>query len=468
MGGACKRAYFGKNAMRLPPGYSHLTGIGGGAFSTVYRAWQKKLDRYVACKVIPLSHASRARAVEHEVRTLAAVRLSCVPAVFDVVRGGRQITVVMEWVSGVPLSVLADFRLSTSTRSAIATGLVHALSRLHGAGVIHRDLKPSNVIATPDRGVMLVDFGFSHIDTGNAAVVQNPLQGTPAFMAPELWSGNTAIDYKKTDLFALGVLLKDLLGPDYPAAAMPLLAADPALRPLDGTAFERDWIAAMQPVVPEGVIGELRAATAEYTAGLLFTGARELYRRYRREEAYTLLTESLEAWPDNAEALDFLQSGFSRPGRTLGRRRIAVWGAAAGVALAALSGGFIVGRHSLPQVAAGVEMAAAAAAGGRGERVRVESGYRDFVRERLALRDIAVADGLAGRLSIALPEEKGTLTIDGIPVAIDDGHGFSGMLPAGTHRIEWMDGARSRVAGETVEVLPFCIKKISLQRFTGE
>ena len=113
-------------------------------------------------------------------------------------------------------------------------------------------------------------------------------------------------------------------------------------------------------------------------------------------------------------------------------------------------------------------MVVADMAGGRNERVRVETGYRNFNRERIALRDIAAADGLVGRVSVAVPEGAGTLTIDGVPAALGNAHDFSGILPAGTHRFEWVDASRICAAGETVELLPFCIKKISLRRFTNE
>lgn len=456
--------------MKLPPGYSHQTRIGAGAYSTVYRAWQRSLDRYVACKLIPTGRAGGAVAVEKEARMLASLHLPCVPAIYDIRRSGGRVTIVMEWIGGVPLSALADYRIGAGTRLHIAGGLVQALSRLHTAGVVHRDLKPANVIATSDRGVVLVDFGFSNTERTITAAARNAVQGTPAFMAPELWSGDSGpVDYKKADLYSLGMLLKELLGEDMPEAVAPLLATDPEFRSSDGAAFERVWNAMIQPAASREVTSELLEATAEYTARLLFAGARELHARHRTQEAYTLLTESLEAWPDNVEALDFLQSRFSRPRPEGGGRRTLLWGAGACVVTAAIAGAFVAGKHSsMPRGGAGEQLLFDDIER-RGRGLPVLSGeHRGRDRERVELRDVAVTGGLSGSVTVVVPDARGTLTIDGNPVAPDEGCSFTATLADGRHRIEWFDPIRRRSGGETVDVLPFCSKTISLQRFTDE
>lgn len=297
--------------MIIPNGYSHPVNIGKGSFSSVYRVYQKKLTRHVVLKIIPLKHESCTTIIEKEVRTLGSMRLPCVPHIYDIRRSGSQIIIVMEWIYGIPLSILSQHTISVSTRMSLAGDIINALATIHSAGIVHRDVKPDNIIITPDRGVVFVDFRFSVSDIINSDKSQYILQGTPAYMAPELWIDNEVINYYKTDLYSLGILLKDLLGNSLPDIAHSLFNTNPSLRPQNCTSFEQDWLKLTFPMNTDSVRAEVSYAVADFTANLLFESVHELYEKNRKEEAYSLLTESLDIWPDNPAALDFLQHRFS-------------------------------------------------------------------------------------------------------------------------------------------------------------
>ena len=452
--------------MNIPREFTHPVAIGRGSFSGVYRVYQPKLERYVVLKIIPLKEARDADGIEKEARVLASMCLPCVPHIYDVIRFRRQVIIVMEWIHGIPLAVLMKRSLASDISAALASAVISAVVLLHNNNIVHRDLKPENILFTSDNRVFLVDFGFSfttNVHNAPAGVIQ----GTPSYMAPELWSCRDAIDYKKADLYALGMVLRSLLGEKLPPVAAVLTSNDPVNRPQDCALFEKTW-RALDPANANNdtVSASLGPAVEEYMAHLLLKGARELNAKNKREEAYAILTESLEAWPDNPEALDFLQSKFSTPARATGNKRvmlgIAVVLAFVITCLAAYllgmrsssSGGYISTRSQIFDT--------------EDNRLRLLKLSHPDHRQQpatLVLRDNTGGADLTGTLIVALPKGAGSLFIDKKPAACPVGKSVTATLCAGAHRIEWVDSARMRTAGETIGLLPFETKTISLVRF---
>jgi serine/threonine protein kinase len=120
---------------------------------------------------------------------------------------------LMEKVRGEPLSELVGQPMEVPRFLELATSLVSTLAEIHRHGVIHKDIKPSNIIAEPEGGARLLDFGLAtlqkveHLD----AVPTHLIEGTLAYMSPEQTGRmNRQVDYR-TDFYSLGVTFYELL-----------------------------------------------------------------------------------------------------------------------------------------------------------------------------------------------------------------------------------------------------------------
>jgi predicted Ser/Thr protein kinase len=450
--------------MNIPSEFSHQVRIGSGSFSTVYRAYQRKLERHVVLKVLPSTRVEETGKIEKEAHVLASLRLPCVPHIYDVVRFKKKVMMVMEWVRGIPLDRLMERTMTAGVSTALASALINGLTLLHDNKITHGDLKPENIMVTPDGRIFFVDFGFSSLQrvVGSSSGV---IQGTPSYMAPELWSCPDALDCKKVDLYALGIILRNLLGNELPPMAAELTANDPADRPRDCASFEKTWDMLSLPAADAEILRSIvGSAVEEYTARLLLTGARDLYGKGRSEEAYMLLTESLEAWPDNDEALDYLQNKFSTPIRTPGKKRMAL--ATASVALtAALAAAYFLGMHASPSRVYARDMPVRSEEGGRFSLLIGPHPVRQQPSLPVALREIPGGMNFTATIVVAGIAGNGSLFVDGDPVMIGRERLIAIAIPAGTHRVEWRDSTAERRYGETVEVMPFEKKTVSLARF---
>ena len=130
----------------------------------VYRARDTRLDRRVAIKVLPETHASDAEfrsRFEQEARSIAALNHPHICTVYDVGRHQGSDYIVMELIEGTTLAErLARQRLGVEEALNYGIQIASALERAHRAGIVHRDLKPGNVMVTK-AGVKLVDFGLA-------------------------------------------------------------------------------------------------------------------------------------------------------------------------------------------------------------------------------------------------------------------------------------------------------------------
>jgi len=192
-----------------------LERIGRGAFGAVYRAWDSRLDREVALKLLPAPRAldDRSSTIIEEGRLLARVRHANVVTIHGAERIGDQIGLWMELVRGQTLEQLLQRGRTFSAADTIAIGLelCGAVSAVHAAGLLHRDIKAHNVTRADDGRVVLMDFGAGReVDDSSSS----DLTGTPLYLAPEVFRGETAT--VQSDLYCLGVLLYHLLTGKYP------------------------------------------------------------------------------------------------------------------------------------------------------------------------------------------------------------------------------------------------------------
>jgi len=177
--------------------YRPLRRLGEGGFGFVDLCHDEHLNRVVALKCLhEAGDDELRRRFLQEARVTAQLRHPNVVDVLDFgVADERWPYITYEFVDGPTLHDLAH-GADTPAPSTVAfwgRQLAEALSCAHAGGVVHRDVKPQNVLVRPDGGVVLVDFGIARTtDQGTQLTATGILVGTPAFMAPELFTGARA------------------------------------------------------------------------------------------------------------------------------------------------------------------------------------------------------------------------------------------------------------------------------------
>ena len=189
--------------------------LGAGGMGEVYRAYDQRLGRSVAVKLIRPEASGDARARERlrrEARAAAGLSHPQVVQVFDIIPCGEGEAIVMELVEGEPLSrLLHRGPLDVAASVRLGREIAEALGAAHERGILHRDLKAENVMVTPEGHAKILDFGLARSLAGDAAPLTQTdgVVGTYRCMSPEQAQG-LPLD-ERSDLFALGVLLYEML-----------------------------------------------------------------------------------------------------------------------------------------------------------------------------------------------------------------------------------------------------------------
>ncbi len=191
--------------------------LGSGGMGTVYRAYDSRLERWVAVKRIHAEAAAETKARERfrrEAKAAARLRHPSVVQVYDLIEDEEGLALVMELVDGVPLSIWRKAaERSLFQRLAVGRQVAEALAAAHDAGIVHRDLKAENVLITAEGQARVLDFGLAKLlgerPGGEPALTAaHTVVGTLRAMAPEQAVGGD-VD-ARADLFSLGVLLYEL------------------------------------------------------------------------------------------------------------------------------------------------------------------------------------------------------------------------------------------------------------------
>ncbi|MFF4188050.1 serine/threonine-protein kinase [Streptomyces sp. NPDC001691] len=204
--------------------------LGQGGMGQVWTAYDRRLDRRVAVKLLRPDRVAGGGAGEdaeelrrrfaRECRVTAQVDHPGLVTVHDAGSDGDDLYLVMQYVEGADLADhLAEHEpYPWPWTVAVAAQLCAVLSAVHAVPIVHRDLKPRNVMVRPDGTLTVLDLGVASVldsDTTRLTHTDSPI-GSPAYMAPEQAMGGAVGPY--TDLYALGVLLHELLSGDVPFA----------------------------------------------------------------------------------------------------------------------------------------------------------------------------------------------------------------------------------------------------------
>jgi serine/threonine-protein kinase len=190
--------------------------VGEGGMGVVWRAFDRKLERDVAIKLLHSFIANdreQRRRFNREARTLAGLANEHIVRVYDYVEDGEQSFLVMEYVAGPSLAeaTLEKLPLPPGVAAWYAKPVAEALAYAHPRGVIHRDLTPANILVEQATGrVVTTDYGLARIArSAGSLTATGVLIGTPEYWSPEQAMGRESDS--SSDMYALGCILFLLL-----------------------------------------------------------------------------------------------------------------------------------------------------------------------------------------------------------------------------------------------------------------
>jgi len=197
--------------------------LGDGGFGEVYLAYDPRLDRDVAIKVLRDANPSE-RAMERffrEARAAARLDHPNIVGVYDAGFDKGRCWVAYQYVSGRPLWRHRDYhRITPIAAARIFRDLARAVDYAHQRGVVHRDLKPANILIDDLGRPRLIDFGLARRpDLDSDLTRDGAVVGTPAYMSPEQALGLGRQVDERSDVFSLGVILYETLSGKRPSFA---------------------------------------------------------------------------------------------------------------------------------------------------------------------------------------------------------------------------------------------------------
>ncbi|MBN1261757.1 MAG: protein kinase [Anaerolineae bacterium] len=195
--------------------YQIVEHIGHGGMAEVYLGEQVQLGRQVAIKILHPFLAEEAGFVsrfQREARIVATLRHPNIVQVFDFDHNDEYgvYYMVMEYIQGATLKErLQAHDIDLDEGVQIAAAIADALDYAHRRGMIHRDIKPANILFTEDQQPVLTDFGIARMVSLTGLTASGAMVGTPAYMAPEIGTGNSAT--AASDTYSLGVVIYEIV-----------------------------------------------------------------------------------------------------------------------------------------------------------------------------------------------------------------------------------------------------------------
>ena len=215
--------------------------------ATVYKAYDTRLERNVAVKVlrtdqfIPAQLQMVLQRFEREAKSLAKLSNPNIVNILDFGEHDGMPFLVMEYLPGGTLKKKLGQPIPWREALRILLPVAHGLAYAHGHGIIHRDVKPANILLNEDDRPILTDFGIAKLleaPGGHTLTASGVGMGTPEYMAPEQGLGANTID-ERADVYSLGIVLYEMVTgrkpyiADTPMAVVLKQMTDPLPHPSD-------------------------------------------------------------------------------------------------------------------------------------------------------------------------------------------------------------------------------------------
>ncbi|EAQ78811.1 bifunctional serine/threonine-protein kinase/formylglycine-generating enzyme family protein [Blastopirellula marina] len=192
-----------------------LKRVGEGSFGTVWKAIDTRLDRVVAVKLLRnhLAGSAEQAMFAREARSLARLKHPNVVAVHEYGEIDGRPYIVSEFMDGETLRTrISAGPLAPKSAAKFTVDLADALQHFHSKGIVHRDLKPSNILFDQFGEPSIADFGLAKYLDGQTTIAKDgDLIGTLAYMSPEQADGRASEVEPSSDIYALGVILYEML-----------------------------------------------------------------------------------------------------------------------------------------------------------------------------------------------------------------------------------------------------------------
>ncbi len=198
--------------------YRMIEKIGAGGMGEVYLAFDPKLQRNVAIKLLPPSLAedpdTKARFIR-EAQTAAALNHPQIVTIFEVDEHEGRHFIAMELVEGIPLKeLIKSQRLPVNHAIDVVLQVCEGLAAAHERNIVHRDIKPANLLVGGKGRVKILDFGLAKIQSVSGLTSTGVRLGTIAYMSPEQAQG-VEVD-QRSDIFSLGAVFYEMLTGEAP------------------------------------------------------------------------------------------------------------------------------------------------------------------------------------------------------------------------------------------------------------
>ena len=200
--------------VRVIGGYEIEGELGRGGMGVVFRAWQRKLNRLVALKMLTGYYGPpELKRFFAEAETAAALHHNNIVHVYDVGEHEGAPFFAMEYVEGGSLADrLRAGQLTAQETAQLLIPVARALDFAHTHNVVHRDMKPANILLDPQGVPKVTDFGIAKRLTAESALtLSGAIIGTPVYMAPEQARGTSRDVGAAADIYSLGAILYEML-----------------------------------------------------------------------------------------------------------------------------------------------------------------------------------------------------------------------------------------------------------------
>ncbi|MBI3857465.1 MAG: serine/threonine protein kinase [Planctomycetes bacterium] len=208
---------YAEDPSRQLTNYILVKQIGKGGMGAVWKAWDKKLTRWVAIKFLLVSEDEDVMRFQREAKLAARLRHPNIAPIYEVgeapaTQAGQSTRhyLAMEYIDGTTMSAATEFPIAEILD--IFMKVAQGMEAAHKAGVVHRDLKPANIMLTTDKWPYVMDFGLAKaIQAESSISVSGAVMGTPAYMPPEQAEGKLDQIDAQSDVYSLGATMYAVL-----------------------------------------------------------------------------------------------------------------------------------------------------------------------------------------------------------------------------------------------------------------